>query len=135
VKLKNTGFKAYFPDDDEGPEDARDIRVYDWQKVFDADDAAEHACEYDFGERDGWERGMQGGQTAEFVIVIIDPSGNETRYRCWHEASVEHNARRIDGDEDRQRLQAGEEQGRQDSAGGGQQGADGQAGCLDPAQG
>lgn len=90
MKTKPSGYKAYFPDDGEGPEDAREIKTYDWQSVYDAEDAAEHACEYDHSERDGWERSMAGGQTSEFAIVVIDPMGQEVRYKGWHEVSIEH---------------------------------------------
>lgn len=130
-----SGYKAYFPDDDQGPEDAVDIEHYHWNRFFDAEDAAEAACEHDFHGRDGWERSMAGGETAHFPIVVIGPDGTETRFRAWHEASVEHRARVDDGDEvDRNGLQAGEGVGRQDEAGAGQQSEDGQAGCLDPAE-
>lgn len=90
MKTRPSGYKAYFPDDGEGPEDAREIMTYEWRRVGDAEDAAEEACKYDHEERDGWERNMSGGQTSEFAIVIIDPMGQEHRYKAWHEASIEH---------------------------------------------
>lgn len=90
MKTRPSGYKAYFPDDGEGPEDAREIMTYEWRRVGDAEDAAEEACEYDHSDRDGWERNMTGGQTSEFAIVIIDPAGQEHRFKAWHEASIEH---------------------------------------------
>ena len=87
-------FKAYFPDDGEGPEDAIDVSHYEWRKVTDAEDAADEACEYDYGERDGWERGAGN----EFTIVIIDKAGAEHRFMAWHEPAVEHRTRRTGGD-------------------------------------
>jgi hypothetical protein len=135
MKTKATGYKVYFPDDGEGPQDAHDIKVYDWQKIYDAEHAAEHASALDYGERDGWERGMTRGECDKFAMVIIDPSGNESRYQGWHEASVEHKAERVDGDEDRDGLQGGEGQGREDPDRAQQESATGEAGRLDPTEG
>ena len=94
AKVKS-GFKAYFPDDGEGPEDAVDIKHYEWRRAFDADDAADEACEYDYSGRDGWERSMHAGETAPFPIVIIGPDGTEARYMAWHEPSIEHKTRAV----------------------------------------
>jgi hypothetical protein len=130
-----TGWKVYFPDDDQGPEDAVEITCYEWRRVCNADAAADEACEYDYDERDGWERSMSGGSTPEFPMVIISPDGTESRYVGWHEPSVEHNTRCVDGDEDRDGVQDSKGAGRPDQSGAGQKGADGQAGCLNPAEG
>lgn len=121
MNKKKWGYKAYFPDDGEGPNDARELETYPWVRIYDADDAAEQACEHDYSGRDGWERGA----TTEFPIVIIAPDGTESRYVGWHEPSVEHKTRRIDGDEDRERVQDGEGAGRQDQDRPGSEGAAG----------
>ncbi len=134
MNKEKCGFRVYFPDDAEGPEDAHDLTCYPWVRVYDPDDAAELACEYDYSERDGWERDMSGGATRHFPMVIISPEGTETRYFGWHEPSIEHKTSRDDGDENRQRVQDGEGSRRQDEACSGQEGADGQARCLHPTE-
>lgn len=78
-----TGWLYYFPDDGETTDDARRFGPLD--KITDADDAAQCACERDFDRHDGWERGP-----TEFTIAIIAPDGSETRWKAWHEPSVEH---------------------------------------------
>lgn len=74
----------YFPEEGENKDDATVIIG----KVWDADDAAQMACEYDFSSRGGWERGQE-----EFDIVIINPDGEEFSFVGWHEPSVEHRAK------------------------------------------
>lgn len=71
----------YFPDEGEVASDAVPIIG----KVWDADDAAEIACEYDYSSREGWERGER-----EFPIVVISPDGEEFRFFGWNEPSVNH---------------------------------------------
>lgn len=94
---KPTGWKYYLPESGEGAHDAREIRVYDWQMIHDAEDAAEHAAVDDWNERDGWEAGVGEGP----VIAVIDPSGNETRFATEREAVIEHSVTEIeDGDDD-----------------------------------
>lgn len=78
-------WRAYFPDDGETSEHARKITHYDWQRIIDADDAADYACEMDFNSRDGWERMEQ-----SFPIVVIAPDGTEHKYTGRHEPSVDH---------------------------------------------
>ena len=81
-------WKAYYPEDGETTDDARVITPrWDWQQGFlDDEDAAQRACEIDYDERDGWERGMD----EPFPIVVIAPDGTETRWTGRHEPSVEH---------------------------------------------
>lgn len=71
----------YFPDDGETAKDACPIIG----KIWDAEDAAREACEYDFDSRDGWERGEN-----EFAIAVISPDGEETRFIGCHERTVQH---------------------------------------------
>lgn len=77
-------WQFYLPDDGETASDAVPIIG----KVWDKDDAANMACEYDFTSRDGWKRGE-----SEFQVVVIAPDGGQYAYTCWHEPSVEHRAR------------------------------------------
>lgn len=81
-----SGWKAYFPEDGESSSDAHEIEIYDFQRIVDAEDAAERACEYDWGNRDGWERGMD----REFIIIVISPNGEHSAFKAWNETSVEH---------------------------------------------
>ena len=74
-------WKAYYPDDGETLEDAHDLPF-----CLDFFDASHEAVEYDYGERDGWERSME----SEFPFVIVSPSGEERRFKGWNEASVDH---------------------------------------------
>jgi hypothetical protein len=83
------GWKIYFPDDD--PERECPFET----SAFDAEHAAQKACEHDYGERDGWERDMRSGSTAEFVLLVVAPDGTETRFAGCHEASVEHHVREM----------------------------------------
>jgi hypothetical protein len=87
-----SGWKAYFPEDGESLSDAHEITVYDFQRVSDAEHAAELACEYDWGERDGWERSMG----SEFIIIVISPNGEHSAFKAWNEASVDHNVSRAE---------------------------------------
>lgn len=82
-------WRVYYPDDNETGDEAVEVKPYDWEKIHDAEHAAEIACRNDFERRDGWERGH-----AEFNIVIIDKDGVETKWVCAHEPSVRHAARR-----------------------------------------
>lgn len=76
------GWKYYFPDDGECIEDAREFPKS--LKIFDADDAAQNACERDFNNHDGWERGE-----TEFAIAVVAPDGEVHKFRGHHEPSVE----------------------------------------------
>lgn len=75
----------YFPADGETKEDAIPTR----KNVRSADDAAREACEFDYSDRDGWER-----TDAAFDIVVVSPDGLEKPYHAWHEQTVEHRVRR-----------------------------------------
>lgn len=84
TKIAPGEWSFYFPEDGWTREDAVPIIG----RTFDAEDAAEQACEYDFSSRDGWERGA-----SEFDVIVISPDGEETIFVCWHEPTVEHMAR------------------------------------------
>jgi hypothetical protein len=81
-------WKAYFPEDGETAEDAREIKPrYDWQSPFyDARHAARRACEFDYDERHGWDR----SRDTRFLIVIIDPKGVHHSFNAWHEPTIDH---------------------------------------------
>lgn len=78
-----TGWKYFFPDEGEEIDDARDFPKT--ETIFDADDAAQVACERDYSEHDGWERGDR-----VFVIAVVSPDGDVHKFKAWHEPSVEH---------------------------------------------
>lgn len=83
---KKDEWLAYFPDDGETIEDATMI-----MKVYEASHAAKEAVEYDFGNRDGWER----HEMQEFTVIVVSPDGEEFKFMGWHEPSVVHKVRRI----------------------------------------
>lgn len=78
-----TQWKYFFPDDGETSDNAREFPKS--VRIFDAEDAAQTACERDYDYHDGWERGER-----EFGISIIAPDGTVHRFRALHEPSVEH---------------------------------------------
>lgn len=71
----------YYPDDGESQDDARPIigRIPSPRR------AAIEACEYDYNNRDGWER-----IDREFLIAVISPDGIESRFMGRHEPSISH---------------------------------------------
>jgi hypothetical protein len=84
-----SGWRFYFPEDGESVEDATVWRPkWDWQRALpdDAQHVAERACEIDFSDRDGWER----GEDAAFKIVVIAPNDAETVFTGRHVPSVDH---------------------------------------------
>lgn len=88
---------AYFPDDGEGPADAKVLlpQTYGITRIYDAEDAAKLACKMDYDDRGGWERGDH-----EFAIVIVAPDGTETRWQAVHERTITHTVREDDELED-----------------------------------
>lgn len=76
-------WKFYFPEGAETADDAREVLLTGF---VEAEDVARHACEYDFNQCDGWERGMG----ARFPIVVISPDGEQFRFKGHHEPSVDH---------------------------------------------
>lgn len=82
-------WRVYFPDDGDGRDDAQVI--VGRRDFWCAEDAARAACEMDYTERDGWERG-----DATFPAVVISPDGQETKWNFCHEPSVEHTVREAD---------------------------------------
>ena len=96
MSMIKTDWKAYYPDDDETADDADNIKIYYWQKIYDEDCAAKYACEWDYSNRDGWERTGE----ASFRIVIIDPEGTEHHFKAWHEPTIVYHAEKIDEDEE-----------------------------------
>lgn len=92
--MTNT-WQAYYPDDGETADDARILTTH-WNRIriFCEEDAAQTACEYDYSNRDGWERTME----EPFSIVVIAPDGKETRWSGRHEPSVEHRVTEAEDD-------------------------------------
>lgn len=70
---------------EDGPESAQDIKTYEWQKIFDAEDAGALASENDW-EGGGSENGVGDGP----VIVVIAPDGTETRFQTTREVDILH---------------------------------------------
>ena len=80
-------WKAFWPEEGETEDDARKLNPPKWvTEIRDAEDAAQHACELDFNRREGWER----GEETKFIIAIISPRGEITRWNGWFEMSVNH---------------------------------------------
>lgn len=78
-----TTWRFWFPEDGDTREDAVEYKARGWML---SEDVARHACEYDFNERDGWER--PAGQS--FAIAVEDDKGNVTLWTGTHEPTVEH---------------------------------------------
>ena len=91
MKTKVTGWAYYIAEHGEDASDATPLRVYEWQTLYDAEAAAEHAAEDDWDNRDGWESGIGEGP----VITIVSPDGEETRFTTEREAVIEHRATEI----------------------------------------
>jgi hypothetical protein len=88
-------WKAYYPECGETADDARVLKPrWDHQRIWDAEDAARRACEIDYSERDGWERGLEN----DFQIVVVAPDGTETRWKGCHVPSVDHCVEEVDED-------------------------------------
>jgi hypothetical protein len=79
-------WKVYYPDEGETADDAVIVMPGFARRIRYAEDAAKIACEWDYGHRDGWER----GQDTSFSICIISPDGEITNWTGRHELSVSH---------------------------------------------
>ena len=88
MRMKNSGWKYYIPDQGETDGDAVDVKIYSGQSICDDEMAAETASEDDWDNRDGWESGVGEGP----VIVIISPDGVETTWQTHRETSIDHSA-------------------------------------------
>lgn len=89
-------WRAYYPECGETADDARLVKPrWDHQKIWDAHDAALRACEIDYSDRDGWERGLE----TDFMIVIIAPDGTETAWIGSHIPSVDHCVEEVETEE------------------------------------
>ena len=92
MPLKDSNWTYYVPDQGEDKDDAQPIMIYDWQNIVSAEDAAEHAAEDDWDNRDGWEAGVGEGP----VIIVISPDGKETRFSTEREAVIQHRVTEIE---------------------------------------
>lgn len=91
--MKRTEWKYYIKDDGETSEDAVRLDVlYDWQDIYDHEDAAIYASEDEWNNRDGWEGGFGDGP----VITVVSPDGVEVSFRTERELSVDHTVSSID---------------------------------------
>ncbi len=81
-------FKVWWPDEGETEADAIDILG-----CFDHEQAADQAAEYDYDNRDGWER----TECEEYPVCIKDvDTGEVQRFMCWWEPSVNYGSRRAE---------------------------------------
>lgn len=87
---KPTEWKYYVLDDGECADDATVIHATNGF-VWNASDAATIASEDIWDNRDGWECGID----LSDVIVIIDPDGEETKWRTSYEMSVDYYATEV----------------------------------------
>ena len=90
MPLMNTKWKFYVPEDGATADDANPIRIYGFERIYTADDAAGHAAHREW-EDGGHERQIDSTVT----IVVIAPDGAETRWTVSHEATVEHYVRQV----------------------------------------
>lgn len=81
-------WKFYYPDDGDTIEDASEAPSGSIRHA-DAESVAQFACEFDYSDRDGWER-----RDEDFTIAVVAPDGTETRFIAHHEPSVEHYVRK-----------------------------------------
>lgn len=84
--MKLSGWEYYLPEQGETADDARSINIYDWQNVYNAEDAAEHASKDEWDNRDRWDGGIGEGPP----ICVISPDGSETTFETYREATIEH---------------------------------------------
>lgn len=94
MKAKETGWSYYVKEHGESVSDALPLRVYSWQYVINAEEAAQLASEDDWDNRDGWEAGVGGGP----VITVVSPSGDESSFSTEREAAINHHVTPIDED-------------------------------------
>jgi len=92
MKTKKTGWSYYVVAHGETISDASPLLVYEWQTLYDAEAAAEHAAEDDWDNRDGWEAGVGEGP----VITVVSPDGVETSFSTEREAVIEHSVTEIE---------------------------------------
>lgn len=93
--MRKSAWKAYFPDDAETADDAHELAEWDFDPIRYVERAADAACQLDYHGRDGWER----THGESFPIVVIDPQGNEHRFKGWHEPSIEHHVEEVEQEE------------------------------------
>jgi hypothetical protein len=77
-----SGWRYYFPESGETEDDAH---LFPGEQPLDHDEAAEMACELDYGRHDGWERGED-----EFEIAVVCPDGVTKTYNAHHAQTVQH---------------------------------------------
>ena len=73
--MTGRAWRYFMPGDGKTTEDAIVIPEREYNRVLNAENAAEMARVHDHDECDGYERG-----TDEIEIAVIDPDGSETRW-------------------------------------------------------
>lgn len=82
--MKNSGWKYYVKSYGETAEDAAEITIRNWDRIHDAEGAAQYAAENDW-DNGGCDAGIGKGP----VITVISPDGDESDFNTETEASVE----------------------------------------------
>lgn len=77
-------WQYYYPDDGESAEDAKTMPK--GSTVWSPQCVADYAADFDYNERDGWER----GQCEIYRIVVISPEGEETSFSAHWYLDVRH---------------------------------------------
>jgi len=85
-------WKYYVPDQGETVDEASPIPLYEWQRIFYAEDAARFAAADEWDSRGGNKRGFGDGVR----IVVVSPKGRETAFMCEAEADVNHCVREVE---------------------------------------
>lgn len=88
MEMKETGWSYYIAEHGEDASDATPLRVYEWQNICDAKDAAEYAAEDEWNNRDGWDAGVGKGP----VVTVVSTSGEEKRFATEREVTISHSA-------------------------------------------
>lgn len=91
-QVTDSGWRYYIPERGETAEDAVAIKIFPWQSVCDAEDAATQASEDDWDHRDGSEAGIGDGP----IIVVISPEGHETRFQTTREVEISHSVSSVE---------------------------------------
>lgn len=90
MSVKNAEPWRYYLSED-GPDGAQEIKTYEWQKIFDAEDAAALASENEW-DAGGSEAGVGDGP----VIVVISPDGTETRFQTTRQIEISHSVTELE---------------------------------------
>ncbi len=91
MTMHDSGWKYYLPENGGTADDPTVIWLAEWERIYDADDAAAHAAQ-DEWDNGGWESGVD----ATPIFIIIAPDGTETRWQIAREVVVDHYATEVE---------------------------------------